>query len=87
MPVASRSHVAPLGVAIALVLVATAGSIAGCFGATEIDVELTTTVPCEKRIQTQLFTGARGTTDFGAAPAAETDECTATAEPRTTPSS
>ena len=55
--------------------------LGGCFGATEIDVELTTTVPCEQRIQTQLFTGARGTTDFGAAPAAETAECT-TAEPR-----
>lgn len=67
--------------AVALGIVAATGLLGGCFGATEIDVELTTTVPCEQRIQTQLFTGARGTTDFGAAPAAETAECT-TAEPR-----
>ena len=66
---------------IALGIVAATGLLGGCFGATEIDVELTTTVPCEQRIQTQLFTGARGTTDFGAAPAAETAECS-TAEPR-----
>jgi hypothetical protein len=78
---ANRCRVAPLGVAIALGIVAGAGSIVGCFGATEVDVELTTSVPCEKRVQTQIFTGARGTTDFGAAPAAETAECT-TAEPR-----
>lgn len=81
MAVAVRSRVAPLGTAVALGIVAATGLLGGCFGATEIDVELTTTVPCEQRIQTQLFTGARGTTDFGAAPAAETAECT-TAEPR-----
>jgi hypothetical protein len=78
----SRSTPFAFACAIALGMATLTGSSAGCFGPTEIDVELTTTVPCEKRIQTQLFTGARGTTDFGAAPAAETDQCASTAEPR-----
>ena len=56
-------------------LVAFASSIAGCFGATEIRVELTTTASCDKGLETQLFLGAPGTTDFGAATSADTREC------------
>jgi hypothetical protein len=73
-----------LGFAVApwagIVLVSSASSIGGCFGATQVSVEITTTAPCEKGIGTQVFVGPRGTTDFGAT-AADTRECGA-AEPR-----
>jgi hypothetical protein len=51
------------------------GAASGCYGATEIRVELTTTAPCTNGMETQLFTGARGTTDFGTASAAGTQAC------------
>ncbi|MDB5217882.1 MAG: repeat domain protein [Myxococcaceae bacterium] len=64
---------APLAVA-ALV---TAGAAPGCYGATEIDVTVTTTVACTgtTALTTQVFTGPTGTKDFGTAPAAETVAC------------
>lgn len=54
-----------------------AGAAPGCFGATEIQVEVTTNVTClpGAALTTQIFTGATGTGDFGTAPAAETDRC------------
>ncbi len=59
------------------VAVVAAVAPSGCYGATEIDVAVTTTVPCTmpSPLTTQLFTGAIGTSDFGTAPAAVTDSC------------
>ena len=71
--------VAPVALAASI-----GGSAApGCYGATEISVAVTTTVPCSQSLvlTTQIFTGPAGTTDFGTAPAAETIECGAV-EPR-----
>jgi hypothetical protein len=70
----------PAAFSTGIVLASGASSIAGCFGATEVRLEITTTAPCEKGIETQLFVGAPGTTDFGAT-AADTRACGA-AEPR-----
>lgn len=77
--IASLLSLAPLVVA-ALV---TAAAGPGCYGATAIQVQVTTTVSCATgaSLTTQIFTGATGTTDFGTAPAAETDRCVAS-EPR-----
>jgi hypothetical protein len=76
------ASVAPLVPFIAAALAATSAA-PGCYGATEIDVTITTTVPCTSpsSLTTQIFTGATGTKDFGTAPAAETEACGA-AEPR-----
>lgn len=62
------------GGALALIALVAAGSAPGCYGATEIAVLVTTTADCG-RMDTQLYTGATGTKDFGTAPAAETMQC------------
>lgn len=74
-PIARLASLSSLAVVVAALAFAVAGP--GCYGATEIQVEVTTNVSClpGATLTTQIFTGATGTIDFGTAPAAETDRC------------
>ncbi|MDB5217881.1 MAG: repeat domain protein [Myxococcaceae bacterium] len=62
---------------LALAAVIAASAAPGCYGATEIDVTLSTTADCSRMV-TQVFTGATGIKDFGSSPAVETTQCDAT---------
>jgi hypothetical protein len=72
-------HIVSLATVASLVVaaLAIAGAAPGCYGATEVQVQVTTNVSCSPgtALTTQIFTGATGTSDFGTAPAAETDRC------------
>jgi hypothetical protein len=52
------------------------GPTSGCYGATEIRLALTTNAPCPNgRLETEIYTGGRGTNDFGTVSVATVQAC------------